>query len=254
MAESLKVVKITIEELMKRMDKMEIGEVIGLANYEDESCDEGGGWFGIKKIDLQPVQDWQVWVIDWFGGSGNVTAMTDYDDGAYLESDLRQALKDRELIQEDGMVLIQADEYLKQPVACESFEKAKDLATRLQSKGLAAWISYDYDIPAWTVGVGRDENEEPEDAGTYDEEDEAEETEGMQKLDWDKIFESLKELADKADTIADYIEDSDEYHDKSDEKYGLALVMAHDLKGIMKKAAEMADEVSEILDAKKEAC
>ena len=71
-----------------------------------------------------------------------------------------------------------------------------------------------------------------------------------ERLDWDKIFESLKELADKADTIAGDIEDSTEYHKKWDEDHDLAVTMVNDLTTIMQKAAQMADEIAITLERK----
>jgi hypothetical protein len=71
-----------------------------------------------------------------------------------------------------------------------------------------------------------------------------------ERLNWDEIFESLRRIADIADTIAGDIEDSTEYHKKWDEDHDLAVVTVNEMITIMKKAAQMAEDVGITMDRK----
>lgn len=71
-----------------------------------------------------------------------------------------------------------------------------------------------------------------------------------ERLNWLEIFESMRELADKADTIAGDIEDSIEYHKKWDEDHDLAILTVREMTAIMQKAAQMADEIAITLERK----
>lgn len=123
--QNTKVMSITFEQLMRRMREMEIGDVIGLATWMDENTREGEGWFAVMRIDLSRVdQDSAVWVIEWFGGSGNPSIVTDYDNCEYLEDDLRKALKDKELLQPDGTVLIDENDW-KEPENMQKYDEPK---------------------------------------------------------------------------------------------------------------------------------
>lgn len=98
--------KLTIEELITRMERMENGDVIGLATtvWEDGSAEE---WFGIMKIDLSRLdEESNVWVLQYFGGSPSPHIFNDYNNGQYLAADLKAALEDCDLLQEDGTVLL----------------------------------------------------------------------------------------------------------------------------------------------------
>ena len=73
----------------------------------------------------------------------------------------------------------------------------------------------------------------------------------MPRVDWDEAFEMLRELADKADQLAGDIEETKEYHDKWAENHDLAIVAVRELTSIMKKAAEMAEEIDLTMERKK---
>ena len=107
-----KVKSITLNQWENRMKAMKTGEVIGLANWMDEDTNEGEGWFGIKLIDLSGVDEVSmVWVVQWFGGSDSPSILSDYDNSYYFEEDLVSILKDKELLQPDGTVLIDENDW-----------------------------------------------------------------------------------------------------------------------------------------------
>ena len=103
-----RVPRITVEQLKKRMNAMKIGEVIGLAcgvGWDGDPYD----WFAVKRIDLSDVDADSYWVIQYFGGSDTASIVTDYNAG-FFDEDLRKILKDKELLQEDGTVLIDTND------------------------------------------------------------------------------------------------------------------------------------------------
>lgn len=102
---------ITVERLMSMMRKLEVGEVIGLAADElDDGTAES--WFGLMRIDLSRLdEESKVWVLQYFGGNDNPAILTDYDDEKFLREDLCKALADRSLLQQDGKVLMDINDY-----------------------------------------------------------------------------------------------------------------------------------------------
>ena len=100
------VTKISLETLMHMMQDMKVNDVIGLAAsvWEEDGETEGEEWFAIQKIDLSKTDSiWQYWVIQYFGGYDSPRIISDYNEGEYLEDDLRKALKETELLKEDGV-------------------------------------------------------------------------------------------------------------------------------------------------------
>lgn len=109
-----KVVRISIEDLIKRMEDMKNGDIIDLATdaFGEGDSFEGEGWFGIMKIDLSRLDDENnVWVLSWYGGSDYPRVFCDYDNGYYLSEDLVLALKDCELLQDNYTVYIDEDDF-----------------------------------------------------------------------------------------------------------------------------------------------
>lgn len=110
-----KVKSITLYQLENRMKAMKTGEVIGLAQETWQVTDEpedGMGWFGIKLIDLSGVDEVSmVWVVQWFGGSDSPSILSDYDNSYYFIDDLVSILKEKELLQPDGTVLIDENDW-----------------------------------------------------------------------------------------------------------------------------------------------
>lgn len=102
---------ITVERLMNLMRKLEVGEVIGLAADEmDDGTAES--WFGLMRIDLSRLdEESKVWVLQYFGGNDSPAILTDYDDEKFLREDLCLALTHRHLLQQDGKVLIDTNDY-----------------------------------------------------------------------------------------------------------------------------------------------
>ena len=75
----------------------------------------------------------------------------------------------------------------------------------------------------------------------------------LPNIDWDETFEKLRELADKADSLASDIEESEEYHNRHADRHDEAYAMFKELTGIMKQAAGMAEDVGIVADEYKEA-
>ena len=105
----LKVERITVDQLIERMKKMECGDVIGLACGLDNDY-EPYDWFGILKIDMSKLDESSnTWVMQYFGGSNTPRIFSDYDDGMFLAADLRKGLEECDLLH-NGMVLIDVDD------------------------------------------------------------------------------------------------------------------------------------------------
>lgn len=135
---------ITLYQLENRMKAMKTGEVIGLAQETWQVTDEpedGMGWFGIKLIDLSGVDNTSmVWVVQWFGGGDFRTPSILYDNGYDFIDDLVSILKEKELLQPDGTVLIDENDWKEredmpkydEPTVDwnDAFEKLRELADK----------------------------------------------------------------------------------------------------------------------------
>lgn len=108
-AEPMRVTPITIAELIGRMERMKIGDVIGLACGVDEDGDPYD-WHGILKIDMSKLDETaNVWVMQYFGGSDTPRIFSDYNVGMFLAADLLKGLEECDLLN-DGMVLIDVND------------------------------------------------------------------------------------------------------------------------------------------------
>lgn len=110
------VVLMSVEELFAQMQKMQVGHLIDIAR--DVEVEDFNGlkigrrpetWYGIKRIDLGVFCDRGAFVLEYYGGGeADIVAYSeDPDDKDYALMDLKQYLKNKDLLQDGELVAVE---------------------------------------------------------------------------------------------------------------------------------------------------